>query len=164
VIVLNEPEHALVRFNDRSYRWIDVKRFPWDGVGEERSVLDALLSSPHYRDTYISPDSHLNDSETVHGPYRVAEISPDDFESMSPTVARAVVNEFSDLYQSPPGPELLQEIESLILPRLHGAACYRLRPVENAEHELTGILLEFRELVAISRAAGEVALIVMAID
>lgn len=164
MVVLNEPEHTLVRFDDRSYRWIDVKRFPWDGVGDERSVLGALLDSPHYRDTYISPDSHLNDSETVHGPYRVAGISPDDFESMSPTAARAVLDEFSNLYQSPPAPDLLREIESLILPRLHGAACYRLRPVENAEHELTGILLEFRELVTISRTGGEVALIVMAID
>jgi hypothetical protein len=164
VTVLDEPEHALVRFDDRSYRWIDVKRFPWGGVGEERSVLDALLNSPHYRDTYIAPDSHLNDSETVHGPYRVAGISPDDFERISPTAARDVVDEFSNLYQSPPAPELLLEIESLVLPCLHDAACYRLHAVENAEHELTGILLEFRELVAISRAAGEVALIVMAID
>lgn len=164
MVVLKEPEHTLVRFDDRSYRWIDVKRFPWDGMGEDRSVLGTLLDSPHYRDTYISPDSHLNDSETVHGPYRVAEISPDDFESMSPTAARTVVDEFSNLYQSPPAPELLREIESLVLPRLHDAACYRLRAGEDAEHELTGILLEFRELVAISRDAGEIALIVMAID
>ncbi|AMV36906.1 hypothetical protein [Planctomyces sp. SH-PL62] len=164
MIVLNEPEHALVRFYDDSFRWIDVKRFAWDGVGEGESVLDSLLNSPHYRDTYISDDPHLSRSETIHGPYRVAEITPGDFESISPTAARAVVDEFSNLYQSPPAPELLQEIESLVLPRLHGAACYQLRPVENAEHELAGILEEFRELVAISRVAGEVALIVMAID
>ena len=59
---------------------------------------------------------------------------------------------------------MFREIEALILPSLCDATCYRLRPVADAECELTGILLEFRELVSISRATGEVTLIVMAID
>jgi hypothetical protein len=83
---------------------------------------------------------------------------------MSPTAAQAVVDEFSNLLQSSPAPDVLQEIGSLVLPRLRGAACYRLRSIANAEHEWAFALMEFRELVAISRDAGEVALIVMAID
>src|SRR5262245_45070670 len=118
VVVLKEPEHALVGFDDHSYRWIDVKRFAWDGTGEDHAVLDALISSPRYLDTYLSPDSHEHDAGTVHGPYRVTDISPGDFESMSPAAAQAVVDEFSNLYQSPPAPEVLREIEALILPRL----------------------------------------------
>jgi hypothetical protein len=72
--------HQLVRFDDHSYCWIDVKRFAWRGEEEDREILAALITSPRDRDTYRSADSHERDAETVHGPYRVAEISPGDFE------------------------------------------------------------------------------------
>jgi hypothetical protein len=164
VVVLAKLKHALVRFDDHSYRWIDIKRFPWDGLGEDRAILASLISSLYYRDTYISPDSHEYDSETVHGPYRVADISPGDFEGLTPEAAKAVVDEFSGLYQSPPGPEVLREIESLVLPLFRVAAWYRLRHLPHAEHEWASVLWEFRELVALSREDREIVLIVMAID
>lgn len=162
MVILGVPEHTLFRFHDRSYRWIDVKRFPWDGVGDDRSVLEALIGSPHYRDTYLSADPHLADG-TVHGPYRVDRISPEDFEHLSETDARAVVEEFRTLYQ-PPAAELIRTMDSITQPLLHRSTCYRLRPVEDAEHDVSLILEEFRELVSVSRARAEVALIVMAID
>ena len=164
MLVFQDCEHQLVRFDDHSYRWIDVKRFAWRGEEEDREVLAALIASPRYRDTYLSPDSQEQDAETVHGPYRVAGISPGDFERVTPEVAEAVVSEFVNLCESPPAPGVLGEIGSLILPRLRGAACYRLRRIAEAEHEWASVLWEFRELVAISRDGGEVVLIVMAID
>ena len=156
--------HELIRFDDQSYRWIDIKRFDWDGREDDPEVLAALIASPRYRDTYLAPDSHQQDSETVHGPYLVAEITPGDFEGVPASVAEATVGEFVGLDESPPAPEVIRDIESVVLAKLRGAACYRLRRIARAEHEWASVLWEFRELVAISRDAGEVALIVMAID
>lgn len=164
MIVLCEPQHTLLRFDDRFYRWIAVKRFRWDGVGDDRSVLETLLGSLHYRDTYISPDSHLIDSEAVHGPYRVDRISTEAFEKLSELAARAWIDDFCALDSMTPKPEVIGQIESTILTRLHRAQSYRLGPVYNAEHDTMWILKEFREVVTISRAKREVALIVMGID
>lgn len=162
--VFDDCEHRLIRFDDHSYRWIDLKRFAWDGRGNDPEVLAALIASPRYRDTYLAPDSHQQDAETVHGPYRVAEIAPSDFEGVAASVAEATVGEFIGLCEPPPAPHVIREIESVVLPKLRGAACYRLRRIAHAEHEWASVLWEFRELVAISREAGEVALFVMAID
>jgi hypothetical protein len=162
--VFDDCEHRLIRFDDSSYRWIDIKRFPWDGRGEDTGVLAAPIASPRYRDTYLAPDSHRHDAETVHGPYRVAEITPGDFEGVAASVAEATVGEFIGLSESPLAPEVFREIESDVLPKLRGAACYRLRRIARAGHEWASVLWEFRELVAISRDSGEVALFVMAID
>ena len=104
MVVLNEPEHVLVQFADSSYRWIDAKRFSWNGAGDDRDVLSTLILNRHYRDTYISPDSHEHDAKTVHGPYTVAKITPADFEGMLPTDAKAIVEEFIGLDDSPPRP------------------------------------------------------------
>ena len=164
MFVLQGYEHSLVRFDDHSHRWADIKRFAWSGAEEDRQVLAALIASPPYRDTYVSPDSNERDAGTVHGPYQVTGISPLNFEHVTPEAAEAVVSEFVNLDPSPPTPEVLDEIESLIVARLHGAACYRLRRIAEAEHDWASILWEFRELVAISRDRSEVVLIVMAID
>lgn len=164
MVILKAPEHLLIRFEDRSYRWIDVKRFPWNSDGEDQALIDSLIRSRHYRDTYLSSDSHGLDVETVHGPYRVAEISPSDFVHVSCAEARATLNEFCNLYPSQPGTEMHRTVVASVLPLLQGAACYRLRPIVDAQHDWAFILMEFRELVAISREACEVALIVMAID
>ena len=162
MVVLGDPEHSCVLFDDRSYRWIDVKRFPWDGIGEDQEVLTALIESPHYRDSYIAADQH--GALTVHGPYRVADISSGDFERVTSEAAEAVVGEFSNLYDSPPETVVHAQIESIVLRRLRAAACYRLPRLAQAEHECAFVLLEFRELVLLSRGPGEVVLVVMAID
>jgi hypothetical protein len=164
VAIFDDCEHRLIGFDDDSYRWISIKCFPWDGQGEDPDVLTALIASPRYRDTYLSPDSHQQDAETVHGPYRVAEITPGDFEGVTASVAEATVGEFIGLYEPLPAPEVIRQIEAVVLSRLRCAACYRLRRIAHAEHEWAYVLWEFRELVAISRDAGEVVLIVMAID
>lgn len=156
--------HKLIRFDDLTFRWIDIKHFPWDGRGEEPDLLAELIASPSYRDTYLLPDSHLRDADSVHGPYRVAEITPGDFESVTATLAEATAGDFVGLYNPPPTPELIREIESVVLARLRRAESYRLQRLTHAEHEWASCLWEFRELVAFSRDDGEIALIVMAID
>ena len=161
--VFDDCEHELIRFDDQSYRWIDINGFAWDGGGDDPEVLAALIASPRYRDTYLAPDSHQQDSETVHGPYRVAEITPGDFEGVPASMAEATVGEFVGLDESPPAPEVIRDIESVVLAKLSGAACYRLRgrsPGTNGRPSSGSSASWWRS----HADAGEVALIVMAID
>lgn len=156
--------HTLINFDDRSYRWIDIKRFAWNGVGDDDTVLAAIIGDRRYRDTYLSPDSHEQDAETVHGPYRVAEVTPSSFDRIEPVAAEDTVAEFCNLDQQPPQPKTRQLIESMVLSQLRRSTCYRLRRLKSAEHEFAFALWEFRELVAIARDPGQVLLVVMAID
>jgi hypothetical protein len=75
-----------------------------------------------------------------------------------------LVEEFCGLYDAPPRPEVREQVEAVVLSQLAGAKCYRLRDLPDAIHEWGFILLEFRELVVISRVVGMVLLVVMAID
>jgi hypothetical protein len=163
VVALTYADHTLIRFDDHSYRWVDVKRFTWDGCGTDEATLSALIGHSRYRDIYITADSHEHDSETIHGPYRVAEITANSFDAIEPKAALAVVEEFCALDSSPPRPDVQGRIQSAVS-ALHEAACYRLRELPHAVHEFGFVLWEFRELVAINRSTGAVFLVVMAID
>jgi hypothetical protein len=156
--------HTLILFDDHSYRWFSVKRFAWDGTGDDSAVLAALIGHWRYRDHYAARDSHEQDAGDIHGPYWVAAISPAEFVSVGPAGAAAVVEEFCLLYDTLPRPEVREQIAAVVLSQLAGAACYRLRDLPDAIHEWGFVLLEFRELVAISRGAGVVLSVVMAID
>jgi len=156
--------HTLILFDDHSYRWFSVKRFTWDGAGDDAAVLAALIGNWRYRDHYASRDSHKEDAGDIHGPYWVAAITPADFTDIGRAGAAAVIEEFCGLYDAPPRPEVRDELEKVVLSQLGGAECYRLRDLPDAIHEWGFVLLEFRELVAISREARVVLSVVMAID
>jgi len=83
---------------------------------------------------------------------------------MSPSEAAGVVQEFCSLDPGPPAVEVRERIESLVLSPMRSAECYRLRELPDARDEAGAVLQEFRELVGISRDAGEVLPVVMAID
>jgi len=161
-VTLDGVEHKLVNFADGTYRWIDVKRFHWNGGGGDREVLAALIENPWYRDCYAVENSHQKDSETIHGPYWIASMSADDFDPIAQSVAREEIDEFSDLYESPPSPEVRRAIETRT--RVHDGTCYRLHRLPHALHDWGNVIDEFRELVFLSRAENEIALIVMGID
>lgn len=163
-VSLDYTGHTFIPFDDRSYRWFSVKRFTWDGTGDDHSVLAGLIGHWRYRDHYAAPVSHEQDAGNIHGPYWLAAITPAEFESVDPTGAAAVVREFCGLYDAPPRPEVREQVEAVVLSPLAGSACYRLRDLPDAVHEWGSVLLEFREMVAISRSAGEVVSVVMAID
>ena len=156
--------HTLILFDDQSYRWFSVKRFAWDGMGDDAAVLAALIGNWRYRDHYAARNSHEEDAGDIHGPYWVAAISPAEFASVGPAWSAAVVEEFCGLYDAPPRPEVREQVEAVVLSQLAGAECYRLRDLPDAIHEWGFVLLEFRELVAISRPTGVVLSVVMAID
>jgi len=163
-VTLECTGHTLIRFDDGSYRWISVKRFVWDGTGDDPAVLAALIGHWRYRDHYMSPDSHEKDAGDIHGPYLVAAITPTEFVPLDQAGAAAVIEEFCGLFDAPPRPEVREQIREVVLSRLGQSSWYRLRDLPEAIHELGCILWEFRELVAISRDDGEVLLVVMGID
>jgi hypothetical protein len=156
--------HAIIHFEDRSYRWIDLKRFSWQMNGRNDDVLAELIQRPEYRDHYLSPDSHEQDAGPIHGPYRLDAIYPACFQPISPSEAVATVGEFCDLHPRPPNSGVRDRIDSLVLSPMRSAECYRLRELPDAKHQIGDILSHFRELVGISRDTGEVLLVVMASD
>jgi hypothetical protein len=163
-VTLEYTGHTLILFDDRSYRWLSVKRFEWDCAGDDIAMLAALIGHRRYRDHYASRDSHEQDAGDMHGPYRLAAITPAEFVPVGPEEAAALVEEFCGLYGCPPRPEVREQIAASVLSWLDRSSWYRLRDLPDALHEWGGVLMEFRELVAISREAGEVLSVVMAID
>jgi hypothetical protein len=156
--------HTLIPFFDHSYRWFSVKRFAWDGKGDDTAVLGALIEHWRYRDHYASPDSHEQDAGDIHGPYRLSAITPTEFVPVGPDGAAALVEEFCGLYGCPPQPVVHEQIAALVLSWLGRSSWYRLRDLPDSLHEWGYVLMEFRELVAISHEASEVLSVVMAID
>ncbi len=161
---LEYASHAIIHFEDHSYRWIDLKRFGWQGNGRCDDVLATLIGRPEYRDHYLSPDTHEQDAGPIHGPYRLDAIYPACFQPISPSEAVAIVGEFCHMDPGPSDSEVRERIDALILLPMRSAECYRLRELPNARHETGEILRDFRELIGISRYAGEVLLVVMASD
>jgi hypothetical protein len=162
--VLEYAGHTLIAFADRSYRWVSVKRFICDPAASDEALLSALIGHWRYRDNFLSPDSHEQDTQTDHGPYRVAEITPASFERVEPGVAAGVVEEFCGLDDCPPRPDVRELIEATVKASLEGSACYRLRDLPHARHEYGSVLWEFRELAVVKRGSAELLSVVMAID
>ena len=101
-VTLECTGHTLIRFDDGSYRWISVKRFVWDGTGDDPAVLAALIGHWRYRDHYTSPDSQEEDAGDIHGPYLVAAITPTEFVPLDQAGAVAGIEEFCGLFDIPP--------------------------------------------------------------
>jgi hypothetical protein len=156
--------YTFIGFEDRSYRWVTVKRFTCDPAANDETLLAALVGHWRYRDNFLSLNSHEDDTQTVHGPYWVTEISTSSFERIEPDVAAAVVEEFCGLYDSPPRPEVREQVHSVVMPSLQQSVCYRLRDLPHAIHEYGFVLMEFRELVLVNRGTAELLSVVMAID
>jgi hypothetical protein len=156
--------HWFINFADRSYRWIDLKRFRCGQHCEAADALAALLENRHYRDLYMSPDSHERDAETLHGPYRVAEITPACFDSITAIAAAEMVEEFCRLDGYLPPAQVRVAVDAQVLSLIGGKEYFRLRHLPDAVHEFGAVLVEFRELVIVDRDQCEVFLVVMAID
>ena len=163
-MTLEYLEHILILFDDQSYRWFSVKRFAWEGTGDDPAVLAALISHSRYRDHYAGRDSHDEDAADIHGPYWVAAITPAEFVPVGSAGAAGLVEEFCGLSELRPRREVSEQIAAVVLSWLGRSSWYRLRDLPDAVHEWGFVLEEFRELVAISRETREVLSVVMAID
>lgn len=67
--------HEVVRFNDESYRWVDLQRFRLPVHASIDDALDLLLRHVRYRDHYASSDSHERPTDNLHGPYWLDHIT-----------------------------------------------------------------------------------------
>jgi len=164
LVALEYAGHILIGFDDRSYRWITVKRFTYKGSGSDEEILAALTAHWRYRDSFLSADSQEQDTKTVHGPYWVAEITASSFDRIERIAAAAVVDAFCGLYGCPPRPEVRNRIQTVLMSALQESVCYRLRNLPHAMHEYAFALIEFRELALLQRNAGVLLSAVMAID
>lgn len=153
---------VMLRFRDTSFRWIDVKHFTFEGERSYSDLLSALIEHPWFRDGYIggSVGEHPQ-----HGPYRLEAIRPDSYERVDPRQALAVLDDFLSLYDCPPPASLAADVDRVVRSRIQSAdRLFRLPALEDAQHDLGGILQEFRELVVVDSTACEVALVVMGVD
>jgi hypothetical protein len=96
-----------IPFDDDSYRWLDLKRFaPAGPARHDDLILNALVADWRYRDTYVTPTSHQEDSGSIHGPYQVDRIDSASFDRIDQAEATATIGEFCGLYGLEPGPEV----------------------------------------------------------
>jgi len=153
--------NVLLRFrSDR--RWIDVKHFAFLSNPDDRRLLATLISHRQFRDAYIGsgPGDH-----PVHGPYTLAAVKMDLYQSVDAATATRWLDDFCALFDLCPPPCLEMDIDSVVRQRLkHSTTIFRLPLLEGGQHDCGWILEEFRELVIISRDQRELALVVMGID
>jgi hypothetical protein len=147
--------------------WLDLKRFVLRGdVRSTTHALELLLTHVRYRDTYISFDSHEQDSGHIHGPYELQHVSSASFDPVSAEAAVRAVTYVAEEYCDSPdtaGPRLselgvislIHEMPSRLLLQDLG---------EGARWDCGWILAEFTELVLIDLSTHALVLIVAASD
>jgi hypothetical protein len=153
---------------DGYYDWVNIKHFTVrPSAGPADSALDSLTKHVRFRDNYAEKDSHERDSVEIHGPYKLASISPASFEPVSAEAARETLRSFVMLYGTPAEhADRLHVMEAATSATLTAAdEIYRLGVLgEAARHDWGWVVRDFTELVAIDRTAGRLSLIVAAQD
>lgn len=155
--------NASVLLDRPTLAWFDAKRFQVAPGSSDAQVLDALIRHPYYRDTYVTPNAHLDD-EPVHGPYLHEHISVASYRPLSVARAERMVRAYAARHGLPR--ERAFTFEQRILGPIRSAtSAYRL-PVlgDEARYAFGWILEDFHEVVAIDARSGDVTLLVMAID
>jgi hypothetical protein len=152
----------LVKFGDRSYRWIDIKRFALATQPQTPAkALDLLLRHVRYRDHYTSADSQDRDSETLHGPYKLDHIMTASFE---PLDAEQAVNAGSDFVSLHGGTteETRATLDQVVFPLVREMSVwFRLPDVgATAHHDFGWVLTDFMELVLIDIPSRRLVLLV----
>jgi hypothetical protein len=157
--------NVTLRFRgDGDRRWIDLKLFEFPPGAPDPDLLQWLVAHPYFRDGYMGGPPG-NDAAAIHGPYDLNAVTPDRYERVNLDDARAGVEGFCSLHGLPMSTSLGSDIDAVVRRRLTGASSiYRLPPLAEDRHDAAWVLLEFRELVLISRHLSELALIVLGID
>jgi hypothetical protein len=87
---------------DGYYDWVDIKHFTVrPSAGPADSALDSLTKHVRFRDNYAEKGSYERDSVEIHGPYKLASISPASFGPVSAEAARETLRWFVMLYGTP---------------------------------------------------------------
>jgi hypothetical protein len=160
--------HELVHF--RPYdTWVDLKYFAIQPEESDRTLLAQLIEHEQYHDHYAGQDPTEQSHHSVHGPYRLAAITPGVFE---PVTSHAASDELRDWVASwvaaeEDGPEVEATLAAEVLPRLTGDAILRLPNLrETSEHDWGWVVGNsgFHEVVIIERAASMLTLLVASDD
>jgi hypothetical protein len=160
--------HDIVVF--RPYRtWVDLKYFAIQTDVSDRSLLAHLIEHEQYHDHYAGQDPTEQSHHSLHGPYRLAAITPGAFE---PVPAQAAAEELRGWVSSwvvpeEDGPEVEATLAAEVLPKLDGESILRLPDLRvSAEHEWGWVVGQtgFHEIVIIDRAAAMLTLLVASDD
>ncbi len=155
-----------VNFNDRTYRWVDVKHFELPGeVASPERALELLLDHVHYRDHYTSSESQTHDGADLHGPYALQAITVASFEAIDEDAAVGVISAFAGQYGGTTD-DVITQLDQVAYPAIRDLRVrFRLRDLgKDAYHEFGWVLLEFLELVLIDLPARRLALLVAGVD
>jgi hypothetical protein len=157
-VALDFNGETVVGLEDDSRRWVSVKRFGWDGHGDDAAVLTSLTGHSAYRDA----DPDRPGSYALHGPYDADAITAAAFEPVGPDQVTALIDGFYQLRDHPTPPAERARVEAVVGP-LGAAANYRLREQPDAVL-VGGVFLDFQEVVGIDRAGQTVLLVVLATE
>jgi len=155
-----------VNFRDGTYRWVHLKNFGLPSeIRTPADGLASLLRHVRYRDHYTTDDEHWEDSETLHGPYRLDRISAESYDAIDAEDALRIVREFAELHGGTTE-QVLAELDRVVNPAIReSSTVYRLRDLgEEAKHDFGWVLTDFNELVLVDLPARRLALLVAAGD
>jgi len=145
------------------YRWVDAKRFRLPSeVLDDRDVLAALISHPHFRDTY---DGAGVQDWPRHGQWWLDRITPDSYEAVGAETAVDVIHSWASRHgdvQEPLAARLRQEIYT---PIRKATSRYLLGQLpRDAFHDYGPIHIDYHELVLVDRPSATLTLLVAADD
>jgi hypothetical protein len=134
-----------------------------------------LTSDPIYHNSYLTPDSWLEDSIDAHGPYSLNRIQPETFTSIEFSDFESTMLQIlhSPNYDSP-GDEVISKVRKLAASFPSSTRFYKL----NLEHdrskfeaedfvmdfEWSFFLYEFVELVAVNVERKQLSIMVFGLD
>jgi hypothetical protein len=167
-VELRYVERTFAVLGDGYHDWIDVKHFALrPSTCPAGDALAGLLAHVRFRDTYAAKDSHEDNSVSIHGPFELASIGVESYESISSDAARETLRSFVTLYGAPAvHTDRLATMDAATARTLDAAdEIFRVRDLgEAAHHEWGWVVRDFTELVAIDRTEGRLSLIVAAQD
>lgn len=148
--------------------WVDVKRFTIDEHASDEDLLRTLIAHPNFADHYAGQtveDQHADGLHGLHGPYNLAQISPETYVEIEAAEAVGIVEAWvKELLPLPDGAEAA--IRNQIVPLLQNVA-YRLPDIRaTAEHEWGWVVGRdgFHEFVIIDRPNTTLSLVVASDD
>ena len=162
---LDYAGREFIKFEDRSYRWVDIKHFLMPPTAGEQDALALLLTDVHYQDHYTSADSHEKPTINLHGPYWLDRITPQAFESVDELTALQTIKDFATDHGEL-GAEVISKLERDVYTPIRAAPVrYRLKDLgKDAFHEFGWVLHDFHELILFDPPTRRLDLVVAAID
>lgn len=169
---MNLLSYEPVFLDDFNDKFVILSRFELDPATPDREALDRLCRSPGYACEYLGQHGmpkDPSDTPTVHGKWRLDEISAEIFESTDAITVRRIIQQWADETdgQAPLSAAAQTRLEVGVFPLLDLGRIYRLGEMSTAaEHEMSWSvgMGGFYEFEVMDRAAGQLHVIVATDD